>query len=156
MVSQPQAWHLPRYSLKLAQIGQCTYQRSTNTCHSICPQLKCCLLALEQKDSCAPPFFYSLSNCFSRSTTLQTLARISILRSKQPRMCNGHSTRVSQGGSIAILRPLQPFVNSKSPEWRLLFSNHDEEDQAQRTQMQWDGLGHRNLDRKHPHWVVIQ
>ncbi|KAH7402818.1 hypothetical protein BKA66DRAFT_518448 [Pyrenochaeta sp. MPI-SDFR-AT-0127] len=39
-------------------------------------------------------------------------------------MCNGHSARVSQGGSIAVLRPTSHLVRSQSEEdMLLLFSN---------------------------------
>ncbi|OAL52654.1 hypothetical protein IQ07DRAFT_505863 [Pyrenochaeta sp. DS3sAY3a] len=65
-------------------------------------------------------------------------------------MCNGHSTRVSQGGSIAVLRPTSHLIRTQSEEMFLLFSNQF---QHIGTSVELQGLeADLQQDR---HWVVI-
>ncbi|CAO2657237.1 Nn.00g033630.m01.CDS01 [Neocucurbitaria sp. VM-36] len=66
-------------------------------------------------------------------------------------MCNGHSTRISQGGSIAVLRPTSHFVGTRSEDdMFLLFSNQSA---SLGTSVEFKGLEeHLQQDR---HWIVI-
>ena len=66
-------------------------------------------------------------------------------------MCCGNSTRVSQGGSIAVLRPTSHLTRSRSEEEMfLLFRNQA----AVGTSVEFQGLDEQfQQDR---HWIVIQ
>lgn len=67
-------------------------------------------------------------------------------------MCNGHSTRVSQGGSIAILRPAKLLVSSQCEEdILLLFSNHFSNPGTSIEIQGWND--EEGLER---HWIAIQ
>ncbi|KAF2007191.1 hypothetical protein P154DRAFT_528860 [Amniculicola lignicola CBS 123094] len=75
-------------------------------------------------------------------------------------MCNGFSTRKSQGGSIAVLRRTDSYLSEPSPassptseEWQLLFSNNAED--LSRTQVEFrasDSILKQQMER---YWVVI-
>ncbi|KAH7406331.1 hypothetical protein DE146DRAFT_439244 [Phaeosphaeria sp. MPI-PUGE-AT-0046c] len=66
-------------------------------------------------------------------------------------MCNGHSTRVSQGGSIAVLRPTQHLKRAPSEdEMLLLFSNRCA---SRGTSVEMEGWN--DDERTDRHWVVI-
>ena len=67
-------------------------------------------------------------------------------------MCNGQSTRVSQGGSIAVLRPTQHLQRSQSEEDMLLFFSNRCATPGTRI----DFEGWADKERKDKHWVVIQ
>jgi hypothetical protein len=67
-------------------------------------------------------------------------------------MCNGHSTRVSQGGSIAVLRPTQHTQRSQTDEEMLLFFSN--RCAAPGTSVDFEGWGDEEYNDKH--WVVIQ
>ncbi|KAF2022370.1 hypothetical protein BU24DRAFT_337125 [Aaosphaeria arxii CBS 175.79] len=69
-------------------------------------------------------------------------------------MCNGSSTRTSQGGSIAVLRPTKSD-NNTSDEWRLLFSYANTEGLDVGTQIELKG--NDLVTRRHDggYWVVI-
>lgn len=67
-------------------------------------------------------------------------------------MCNGHSTRVSQGGSIAVLRPTLHFTHPSPEEMLLFFSNRLS---SQGTSVECEGWNHPDNQRE-KHWVVIQ
>ncbi|CAE7208279.1 hypothetical protein PTTW11_09809 [Pyrenophora teres f. teres] len=66
-------------------------------------------------------------------------------------MCNGTSTRVSQGGSIAVLRPTHHLKRSQSEEEiLLLFHNRFS---APGTSVEFQGLDYSILQDRN--WVVI-
>lgn len=66
-------------------------------------------------------------------------------------MCNGNSNRISQGGSIAVLRPTQYLRRSNSDDMMLFFHNQFS---APGTSVEFQGWdGNTQKDR---HWVVIQ
>ncbi|KAH6620517.1 hypothetical protein C7974DRAFT_235510 [Boeremia exigua] len=64
-------------------------------------------------------------------------------------MCNGHSSRVSQGGSIAVLRPTQHLRRSTTDQMMLFFHNQFS---APGTSVELQGW---NDNAKERHWVVI-
>ncbi|KAF2818786.1 hypothetical protein CC86DRAFT_153961 [Ophiobolus disseminans] len=66
-------------------------------------------------------------------------------------MCNGESTRVSQGGSIAVLRPTQHLQRSQSEEDMLLFFSN--RCATKGTSVQFEGWS--DQEQKERHWVVI-
>ncbi|KAF2476766.1 uncharacterized protein BDR25DRAFT_322115 [Lindgomyces ingoldianus] len=74
-------------------------------------------------------------------------------------MCNGFSTRTSQGGSIAVLRPTEhhtePERTSSDQEWHLLFSNDDENLHRSGTQVQLRGWRGKQRSSIGGYWVVI-
>lgn len=78
-------------------------------------------------------------------------------------MCNGHSTRVSQGGSIAVLRPSShshatPHADADADaEIRVFFSNDAVSPAADQpgTQVQLHGL-ERDRHALDDRWMVIQ
>ncbi|KAF2727395.1 hypothetical protein EJ04DRAFT_138345 [Polyplosphaeria fusca] len=74
-------------------------------------------------------------------------------------MCNGHSTRISQGGSIAILRSTRHSATpSQNEEWRLLFSNQEyahENLASNGTQVELQGWSQEHTGRRRGYWVVI-
>ncbi|KAF1841534.1 uncharacterized protein K460DRAFT_318600 [Cucurbitaria berberidis CBS 394.84] len=66
-------------------------------------------------------------------------------------MCNGNSTRVAQGGSIAVLRPTSHLVRTQSEEDMLLvFSNQLA---YPGTRVEFQGLDEDFQQERH--WVVI-
>ncbi|PVH97926.1 hypothetical protein DM02DRAFT_64074 [Periconia macrospinosa] len=70
-------------------------------------------------------------------------------------MCNGHSTRVSQGGSIAVLRPTLQKADSET-EIRVLFSNSPPTSVDQiGTQVQFHGLDPSDTLSSNEHRLVI-
>ncbi|KAF1958571.1 hypothetical protein CC80DRAFT_14722 [Byssothecium circinans] len=72
-------------------------------------------------------------------------------------MCNGHSTRTSQGGSIAVLKPCQYLKRSDSEEeMRLLFSNYSDPSINQvGTQVELHGWEANSTTSQENCWVVI-
>jgi len=67
-------------------------------------------------------------------------------------MCNGHSTRVSQGGSIAVLRPTpRPTGSQREEDILLFFSNHFS---TPGTSLEIQGWKHDEALARH--WLVIQ
>jgi hypothetical protein len=67
-------------------------------------------------------------------------------------MCNGNSTRVSQGGSIAVLRPTSHLTRTSSEEEMFLFFSNQFSKPG--TSIEFQGL-----DEGFPqdrHWIVIQ
>ncbi|KAF2110345.1 hypothetical protein BDV96DRAFT_667320 [Lophiotrema nucula] len=71
-------------------------------------------------------------------------------------MCNGASTRTSQGGSIAVLRPKQQFDKSDSNnDWKLLFSNDSLNQPCLGTQIELRGLQEQPRIHAPGYWVVI-
>ncbi|EDU49819.1 oxoglutarate iron-dependent oxygenase protein [Pyrenophora tritici-repentis] len=66
-------------------------------------------------------------------------------------MCNGTSTRVSQGGSIAVLRPTHHLIRTHSEEDMLLFFSN--RFSAPGTSVEFQGLDESIL--QDIHWVVI-
>ncbi|CAI6336121.1 unnamed protein product [Periconia digitata] len=72
-------------------------------------------------------------------------------------MCNGHSARTSQGGSIAVLRPSSPSQNpSSDSEIKVLFSNSFATSLDQPgTQVQFHGLETSNSQPSYHHWLII-
>ena len=71
-------------------------------------------------------------------------------------MCHGFSTRISQGGSIAVLRPTRSFYTlepNASEEMQLLFQNTSD---LETTQIEIKGLDGAIQDCQHAYWVVIQ
>jgi hypothetical protein len=74
-------------------------------------------------------------------------------------MCNGSSTRVSQGGSIAVLRSTLPVPRSNiSDEMRLLFFN-DTQALVGRAGTRVEFQGWEDVDNTGDQancWVVIQ
>jgi hypothetical protein len=68
-------------------------------------------------------------------------------------MCNG-STRVSQGGSIAVLRPRQQLQRSQSEEEMLLFFSN--RCASRGTSVEFEGEGWNAEKQKDRHWIVIQ
>jgi hypothetical protein len=67
-------------------------------------------------------------------------------------MCNGHSTRVSQGGSIAVLKPTPHFKRTHTNDDMLLFFSNRLRSQG--TSIELQGWG--DEARRKSHWVVIQ
>ncbi|KAJ4984795.1 hypothetical protein SVAN01_09668 [Stagonosporopsis vannaccii] len=65
-------------------------------------------------------------------------------------MCNGHSTRVSQGGSIAVLRPTQHLQRSNTDQMALFFHNQFSAPGTSVELQGWDDDA-----QKERHWVVI-
>ncbi|ORX97682.1 hypothetical protein BCR34DRAFT_496691 [Clohesyomyces aquaticus] len=75
-------------------------------------------------------------------------------------MCNGHSSRTSQGGSIAILVPTEHHRHAiehttLNEEWQLLFSNDNIDPSSPGTQVQLKGWNGRQRSQSHGYWVVI-
>lgn len=67
-------------------------------------------------------------------------------------MCNGHSTRVSQGGSIAVLRPTPHLKRTQSEEEMLLFFSN--RCATRGTSIEFEGWNEEEqADRR---WIVIQ
>jgi hypothetical protein len=66
-------------------------------------------------------------------------------------MCNGNSNRVSQGGSIAVLRPTQHLRRSSTDDMMLFFHNQL---CAPGTSVEFQGWDDET--QKEKHWVVIQ
>jgi hypothetical protein len=72
-------------------------------------------------------------------------------------MCNGHSSRISQGGSIAVLRPFQPQRTNSEDEMRLLFSNQaDVALERAGTQVELHGWEANETLSQDRCWVIIQ
>jgi hypothetical protein len=67
-------------------------------------------------------------------------------------MCNGHSTRVSQGGSIAVLHATQHLQRPQSEEEMLLFFSN----RCATPGTSVDFEGWDNEEHNDKHWVVIQ
>ncbi|KAF2797083.1 hypothetical protein K505DRAFT_322852 [Melanomma pulvis-pyrius CBS 109.77] len=70
-------------------------------------------------------------------------------------MCNGFSSRISQGGSIAVLRPTKSFPSiclGAGEELRLLFSNQSGDDSTQVEFRGWEG---KRRMWENGYWVVI-
>jgi hypothetical protein len=67
-------------------------------------------------------------------------------------MCNGQSSRVSQGGSIAVLRPTQHFKRSQSEDELLLFFSNRCASRGTSVEVE----GWNEDEQKSNHWVVIQ
>ncbi|KAJ8112567.1 hypothetical protein OPT61_g5091 [Boeremia exigua] len=65
-------------------------------------------------------------------------------------MCNGTSSRISQGGSIVVLRPTPHLRRSKSDEMMLFFHNQFT---ARGTSVELQGWD--DDAQKDSHWVVI-
>jgi hypothetical protein len=66
-------------------------------------------------------------------------------------MCNGSANRVSQGGSIAVLRPTQHLRRSNTDEMMLFFHNQFSAPGTSVELQGWDDDA-----KKDRHWVVIQ
>jgi hypothetical protein len=67
-------------------------------------------------------------------------------------MCTGNSTRISQGGSIAVLRPTQHFKRTQSEDEMLLFFSNKSASHG--TNVELEGWNEdAQTDR---HWIVIQ
>jgi hypothetical protein len=67
-------------------------------------------------------------------------------------MCNGQSSRVSQGGSIAVLRPTQHFKRTQSEDEMLLFFSN--RCASRGTSVEFEGWN--DEEQNDSHWVVIQ
>ena len=67
-------------------------------------------------------------------------------------MCNGASTRVSQGGSIAVLRPTHHLTRTQSEEEMLLLFHNQFSKPG--TSVKFQGLDDGFQQDKH--WIVIQ
>lgn len=67
-------------------------------------------------------------------------------------MCNGHSLRVAQGGSIAVLRPTSNLMRSQSEEDMLLLFSNQVSNSG--TSVELQGWGEDVAQDRH--WVVIQ
>ncbi|KAH7078653.1 hypothetical protein BKA63DRAFT_437916 [Paraphoma chrysanthemicola] len=66
-------------------------------------------------------------------------------------MCNGHSTRVSQGGSIAVLRPTPHLKRTQSEEEMLMFFSN--RCSTRGTSVEFEGWNDdEQADR---HWIII-
>ncbi|KAF3033140.1 hypothetical protein E8E12_002241 [Didymella heteroderae] len=65
-------------------------------------------------------------------------------------MCNGNSSRISQGGSIAVLRPTQHLRRSNTDDMMLFFHNQL---CASGTSVEFQGWD--DDAPKDKHWVVI-
>jgi hypothetical protein len=72
-------------------------------------------------------------------------------------MCNGSSSRVTQGGSIAVLGPYSdpssaPGIAASKQEWKLLFTNRSEGGCAIGTQVELKGMNSVPSGS----WITIQ
>jgi hypothetical protein len=67
-------------------------------------------------------------------------------------MCNGDSARISQGGSIAVLRPTHHLNRSQSEEEMLLFFSNRTASRG--TSVEFEGWNDEEQNDRH--WVVIQ
>jgi hypothetical protein len=67
-------------------------------------------------------------------------------------MCNGTSSRVSKGGSIAVLRPTHHLRRSNTDDMMLFFHNQFS---AEGTSVELQGWNEDDTMRER-HWVVIQ
>ncbi|KAJ4398068.1 hypothetical protein N0V91_010472 [Didymella pomorum] len=65
-------------------------------------------------------------------------------------MCNGNSNRISQGGSIAVLRPTQHLRRSNTDDMMLFFHNQLCAPGTSVEMQGWD-----DDTQKDKHWVVI-
>ncbi|KAH8707063.1 hypothetical protein GQ44DRAFT_691683 [Phaeosphaeriaceae sp. PMI808] len=66
-------------------------------------------------------------------------------------MCNGHSTRVSQGGSIAVLQPTLNLKRSQTHDDMLLFFSN--RCTTRGTSVEFEGWSEK--EQSDDHWVVI-
>ena len=73
------------------------------------------------------------------------------ISTSSPNMCNGSSSRISQGGSIAVLRRTQHLRRSNMDDMMLFFHNQFS---APGTSVEFQGWN-ENAQRDR-HWVVIQ
>ena len=74
-------------------------------------------------------------------------------------MCNGTSTRVSQGGSIAVLRPISSDAvaeNCCPEECQLIFQNRHDAVSQWHTQVELQGWERKQELQKENMWVIIQ